>query len=62
LLTYVFKAVSLCLCGYSSLYSLTGPTVALARQFKAKAKGAGEDIITPIVEQAATALVETVGK
>jgi hypothetical protein len=44
------------------LYSLTGPTVALARQFKAKAKGAGEDIITPIVEQAATALVETVGK
>ena len=39
-----------------------GPAVALTRQFKAKAKGAGEDIITPIVEQAATALVETVGK
>ena len=38
-----------------------GPAVALAKQFKAKAKGAGEEIITPIVEQAATALVETVG-
>ena len=39
-----------------------GTAVTLDRQFKAKAKGAGEDIITPIVEQAATALVETVGK
>ena len=39
-----------------------GPAVTLAKQFKAKAKGAGEDIITPIVEQAATALVETVGR
>ncbi len=33
--------------------------VALTKQFKAKAKSAGEDIISPIVEQAATALVES---
>lgn len=33
-------------------------SVALTKQFKAKAKSAGEDIISPIVEQAATALVE----
>jgi hypothetical protein len=39
-----------------------GATPALTRQFKAKAKSAGEDIISPIVEQAATAIVETVGK
>ena len=39
-----------------------GTAVAFAKQFKAKARGAGEDIITPVVEQAATALVETVGK
>jgi hypothetical protein len=39
-----------------------GSTVALTKQFKAKAKSAGEDVISPIVEQAATALVETVGK
>ena len=39
-----------------------GSAVALARQFKAKAKGAGEDVVSPLVEQAATALVETVGK
>jgi hypothetical protein len=39
-----------------------GSAVALAKQFKAKAKSAGEDVISPIVEQAATALVETVGK
>ena len=39
-----------------------GSTVALTKQFKSKAKSAGEDIISPIVEQAATALVETVGK
>jgi hypothetical protein len=31
---------------------------ALTKQFKAKAKAAGEDIITPIVEQAATAILE----
>jgi hypothetical protein len=39
-----------------------GSEVALTKQFKAKAKSAGEDVISPIVEQAATALVETVGK
>lgn len=33
-------------------------SVALTKQFKAKAKSGGEDIISPIVEQAATALVE----
>jgi hypothetical protein len=39
-----------------------GATATLTKQFKAKAKSAGEDIISPIVEQAATALVETIGK
>jgi hypothetical protein len=39
-----------------------GSAVALTKQFKAKAKSEGEDIISPIVEQAATAIVETVGK
>jgi len=39
-----------------------GGTVALTKQFKSKAKSAGEDIISPIVEQAANAIVETVGK
>lgn len=39
-----------------------GSSVALTKQFKAKAKSAGEDIISPTVEQAATAIVETIGK
>jgi len=39
-----------------------GTTVALTKQFKSKAKSAGEDIISPVVEQAANAIVETVGK
>jgi len=39
-----------------------GGTVALTKQFKSKAKSAGEDIISPVVEQAAQAIVETVGK
>jgi len=39
-----------------------GSTQTLAKQFKTKAKSAGEDIISPIVEQAATAIVATVGK
>jgi hypothetical protein len=39
-----------------------GATAALDKQFKAKAKSAGEDIIAPIVEQAAQAIVDTVGK
>jgi hypothetical protein len=39
-----------------------GATATLTKQFKAKAKSAGEDIISPVVEQAAQAIVETVGK
>jgi hypothetical protein len=39
-----------------------GAAQALVKQFKSKAKAAGEDIISPIVEQAATAIVETIGK
>jgi hypothetical protein len=39
-----------------------GSTVALTKQLKAKAKSAGEDIISPVVEQAAQAIVATVGK
>ena len=39
-----------------------GAAQALVKQFKTKAKSAGEDIISPIVEQAAAAIVETVGK
>jgi hypothetical protein len=39
-----------------------GATVALTKQFKTKAKSAGEDIISPAVEQAALAIVEAIGK
>jgi hypothetical protein len=39
-----------------------GGAATLTRQFKSKAKSAGEDIISPVVEQAAQAIVETVGK
>lgn len=39
-----------------------GSAVALAQQFKAKAKAAGEDILTPIVEQAASAILSAVSK
>ena len=39
-----------------------GGSATLTRQFKSKAKSAGEDIISPVVEQAAQAIVETVGK
>jgi len=39
-----------------------GSETALTKQIKTKAKSAGEDVISPVVEQAATALVETVGK
>ena len=35
---------------------------ALAKQFKAKAKGDGDDIITAVIEQAAQAIVDTIGK
>lgn len=34
----------------------------LAKQFKAKAKGDGDDIISAVIEQAAQALIDTVGK
>ncbi|HEX8367429.1 MAG TPA: hypothetical protein VF604_02590 [Pyrinomonadaceae bacterium] len=40
----------------------TGGATSLARQYKTKAKSDGEDIISPLVEQAATAILETVGK
>jgi hypothetical protein len=39
-----------------------GGAAALAKQYKAKAKSDGEDIISPLVEQAAAAILETVGK
>lgn len=39
-----------------------GGSATLEKQFKSKAKSAGEDIISPIVEQAAQAIVDTVGK
>ena len=39
-----------------------GQNVALTKQFKSKAKSAGEDIISPLVEQAAQAIVDAAGK
>jgi hypothetical protein len=39
-----------------------GGAAVLARQFKKKASSNGEDIISPVVEQAATAIVDTIGK
>jgi len=39
-----------------------GAGVALAKQFKAKAKSGGEDIISPTVEQAAQAILDAVAK
>lgn len=36
-----------------------GSTVALTKQFKAKAKSAGEDIISPVIEQAAQAILDS---
>ena len=39
-----------------------GSAVALTNQYKAKAKSAGEDIISPVVEQAVQAIIQTVGK
>ncbi len=44
------------------LQSTADSSVALARQLKVKAKSDGEDIISAIIEQAATAILETVGK
>lgn len=39
-----------------------GSTAALTKQFKQKAKSSGEDIISPLVEQAAQAIVTAVSK
>lgn len=39
-----------------------GGAAALAKQFKQKAKSNGEDIISPVVEQAAQAIVDAMGK
>ncbi|HLM03351.1 MAG TPA: hypothetical protein VK400_20025 [Pyrinomonadaceae bacterium] len=39
-----------------------GGGAALAKQYKSKAKSDGEDVISPLVEQAATAILETVSK
>ena len=36
--------------------------VALNKQYKGKAKSDGEDIISPIIEQAAQAIIDTIGK
>ena len=40
----------------------TGGAQALAKQFKHKAKGDGDDIITPVIEQAAQAILDAVAK
>jgi hypothetical protein len=37
-------------------------TPSFAQQFKGKAKSAGEDIITPLVQQASQAAIQAVGK
>lgn len=39
-----------------------GATVALTKQYKAKAKSEGEDIISPMIEQAAQAILDTTAK
>lgn len=39
-----------------------GATVALTKQYKAKAKSGGEDLISPMIEQAAQAIIDSVGK
>ncbi len=39
-----------------------GATAAAARQFKSKAKAAGEDIITPLIEQAAQMILDAAAK
>lgn len=41
---------------------LNGASSVLSKQFKQKAKSASEDIISPLVEQAASAIVAAVGK
>ena len=44
------------------LQSTADNTSPLARQFKAKAKSDGDDIISIVIEQAAQAIIDTVGK
>jgi hypothetical protein len=44
------------------LQPTTDNTSPLARQFKAKAKGDGDDIIAAVIEQAAQAIIDAVGK
>ena len=44
------------------LTSIADNIVALARQFKAKAKSDGDDIISTVLEQAAQAILDTAGK
>ena len=39
-----------------------GSTVALTKQYKAKAKSGGEDLISPMIEQAAQAIIDSVAK
>lgn len=39
-----------------------GAAVALTKQYKAKAKSGGEDLISPMIEQAAQAIVDSVAK
>lgn len=39
-----------------------GGAAVLAKQFKKKASSNGEDIISPLIEQAATAIVDSIGK
>ena len=38
------------------------PAAIFTKQYKTKAKSDGEDIVTPVVEQAAQAIVETVSQ
>jgi hypothetical protein len=45
-----------------TLQSVTSNSAVLTRQFKAKAKSNGDDLISAIVEQAAQAIIDTVGK
>jgi hypothetical protein len=44
------------------LMSVADNSAALTRQFKAKAKSDGDDIITTVVEQAAQAILDTAGR
>jgi len=44
------------------LQSTADNTSPFARQFKAKAKSDGDDIISTVVEQAAQAIIDTLGK